>query len=155
MLHAIIPNYFFHPKLMWSFLFFSKMKNIFFIDIIVDAHMKKAFKSGLSKFCGRQPLKNLLGPFSNALFPLVGAEMFLFHTQCRITISMVFAHGTKKWSFPLRIFSVNVTKSTAKNATIIYVDISNFKQKQYRRNLDPNEVKSSSLKPEIKAPACS
>ena len=33
----------------------------------------KAFKSGLSKFCGRQPLKNLLSPLLNTLshFPLL------------------------------------------------------------------------------------
>ena len=27
----------------------------------------KVFKSGLSKFCGRQPLENLLSPFLNTL----------------------------------------------------------------------------------------
>ena len=36
---------------------FSGKRNIIFTDHIWD----KLFKSGLSKFCGRQPLKNLKG----------------------------------------------------------------------------------------------
>ena len=31
------------------------------------ASYEKVFKSGLSKFCGRQPLKNLLSPLLNTL----------------------------------------------------------------------------------------
>ena len=32
----------------------------------------KVFKSGLSKFCGRQPLKNSLSPLLNTLFHISG-----------------------------------------------------------------------------------
>ena len=32
-------------------------------------------KIGLSKFCGRQPLKNLLSPLSNALSQILNYEM--------------------------------------------------------------------------------
>ena len=30
-------------------------------------HMRQIFKRGLSKFCGRQTLKNLISPLSNTL----------------------------------------------------------------------------------------
>ena len=38
--------------------------------ILTDDSWAKVFKSGLSKFCGRQSLKNLLTPLLNNLFRL-------------------------------------------------------------------------------------
>ena len=39
----------------------------FFIPWLKSLTWDKVFKSGLSKFCGRQPLKNLLSPLVNTL----------------------------------------------------------------------------------------
>ena len=36
----------------------------------------KVFKSGLSKFCGRQPLKHLLSPLLNTLSHMMGWSVY-------------------------------------------------------------------------------
>ena len=48
------------------------LKTITLIDNIWD----KVFKSGLSNFCGRQPLKNLLSPLLNTLSHIINILYF-------------------------------------------------------------------------------
>ena len=43
---------------------------------------RKVFKSGLSKFCGRQPLKNLLSPLLNTLSHMCLKGSSLRFTKC-------------------------------------------------------------------------
>ena len=51
----------------------NSLKEMFFCDLFPlkeQNNWDKVFKSGLRKFCGRQPLKNVLSLLLNTLFQL-------------------------------------------------------------------------------------
>ena len=65
---SILSNYFgLYEKLMHKQLHFPHFETI----------RDKVFNSGLSKFCGRHPLKNLLSPLLNTFFHIVFKPMWI------------------------------------------------------------------------------
>ena len=63
-------------------------------SILLPNIWDKVCKSGLSKFCGRQPLKNLLSPFLNTLSHMIHfAQPFHFlHNMNDIMLLLAYRH---------------------------------------------------------------
>ena len=55
----------------------------------LSAIWNKVFKNEPSKICGRQPLKNLLGPFVNILFHMMFFIILVSENELKVNFSML------------------------------------------------------------------